>query len=89
MQDKLIKILVIDDDHLDQQIIKRSLIGSGIKHEIFFADDHESGMEAIHGKKYDCILFEIYPNSLLNTSSILVTATTSIFNCFKFKPFKL
>ena len=58
MEDKILKILVIDDDQTDQLIIKRSLKGSGIKHEIFSADDHESGIEAIQGKEYDCIFLD-------------------------------
>ncbi len=58
MQEKNLKILIVDDDFADREIIRRSLKGSGIKHELFFAEDHESGKKATYGKEYDCIFLD-------------------------------
>ena len=58
MSEKILKILVVEDDNVDQLIIKRALKDSGIRHEIIFADDHESGREATRGKEYDCIFLD-------------------------------
>ena len=58
MLQKILKILVVEDDQLDQEIIKRALKASGIKYELLFADDHESGREATDGKEYDCIFLD-------------------------------
>ena len=58
MSEKILNILVVEDDYVDRDIIRRSLKGSGIKHELFFAEDHESGKEATHGKEYDCIFLD-------------------------------
>ena len=58
MSEKILQILIVEDDIVDRDIIKRSLIGSGIKHELFFAEDHESGKKATLGKEYDCIFLD-------------------------------
>ncbi len=58
MQEKTLKILIVEDDFTDREIIRRSLKGSGIKHELFFAEDHESGKEATFEKEYDCIFLD-------------------------------
>ena len=58
MSEKIIQILIVEDDIVDRDIIKRALIGCGIKHELFFADDHESGKKATLGIEYDCIFLD-------------------------------
>lgn len=56
--EKPLQILVVEDDQLDQMIIKRALIGSGIEHELTIADDHESGKAATEGNTFDCIFLD-------------------------------
>ncbi len=56
--EKPFQILVVEDDQLDQLIIKRALIGSGIEHELTIADDHESGKAATEGNTFDCIFLD-------------------------------
>ncbi len=58
MSQKTLKILVVEDDTVDQEIIKRALKASGFSHEIIFVDDHESGREASIGKEYDFIFLD-------------------------------
>ena len=58
MSEKIIQILIVEDDIVDRDIIKRALKGCGIKHELFFADDHESGKKATLGIEYDCIFLD-------------------------------
>lgn len=58
MEDKILKILVVEDDDLDRRIIKKALKESGIKHELIFAEDHQQGKEATSGKEYDCIFLD-------------------------------
>src|SRR5262245_41344374 len=58
MSEKAIQILVVEDDDLDRRIIRKALKESGIQHELFFAEDHESGKAAIIGKDYDCIFLD-------------------------------
>ena len=43
MSEQLYKPFVVEDDELDRMIMKRALLGSGMKHELHFAEDHESG----------------------------------------------
>lgn len=52
MSEQLLQILVVEDDELDRMIMKRALNGSGMKHELTFAEDHESGKTAA-AKKFD------------------------------------
>ncbi len=58
MPQKPLKILVVEDDQVDQEIIKRALKASGFKHETIVVDDHESGREAAIGKEYDFIFLD-------------------------------
>ena len=58
MSEQLLQILVVEDDELDRMIMKRALNGSGMKHELHFAEDHESGKAAAEGKEYDCIFLD-------------------------------
>ena len=58
MSEKILQILIVEDDMVDRDIIKRALKGSGIKHELFFAEDHESGKKATLGKEFDCIFLD-------------------------------
>ncbi len=58
MSEQLLQILVVEDDELDRMIMKRALLGSGMKHDLHFAEDHESGKEAAAGKEYDCIFLD-------------------------------
>ncbi|MFN8165318.1 MAG: response regulator [Bacteroidia bacterium] len=58
MSDRILQILVVEDDSLDQMIFKKALKSSTIKYELHFADDHESGKEATAGKEYDCIFLD-------------------------------
>lgn len=58
MSEKILQILIVEDDSVDRDTIKRALKGSGIKHELFFAEDHESGKKATLGKEYDCVFLD-------------------------------
>ena len=58
MSEQLLQILVVEDDELDRMIMKRALNGSGMKHELTFAEDHESGKTAAAEKEYDCIFLD-------------------------------
>lgn len=58
MSENKLQILVVEDDELDRMIMKRALNGSGIVHQLHFAEDHESGQEATRGREYDCIFLD-------------------------------
>jgi len=58
MSQKILKILVVEDDKVDQKVIKRALSDSGFRHEIVIVDDHESGREAAIGQEYDFIFLD-------------------------------
>ncbi len=58
MEDRKFQILVVEDDELDRLIMKKALRSSNINHDLFFAEDHESGKEATKDKEYDCIFLD-------------------------------
>jgi PAS domain S-box-containing protein len=58
MPDKKLQILVVEDDAIDRMTIKRELKSSGIVHDLYFAEDHETGKQATDGKEYDCIFLD-------------------------------
>ena len=58
ISEKILQILVVEDDMLDQKIIKKALSSAGFQHELTFADDHETGKAATDGKEYDCIFLD-------------------------------
>ncbi len=58
MAEQVLQILVVEDDDVDRMIMKRALNASGIRHQLHFAVDHESGLEAAKGKEYDCIFLD-------------------------------
>lgn len=58
MADQMLQILVVEDDELDRMIMRRALKASGIRHELHFAEDHESGKEAAGQMEYDCIFLD-------------------------------
>jgi PAS domain S-box-containing protein len=58
MSEKILKILVVEDDSTDREIIKRAIKASGMRHELVFAEDHENGLAATNGKEYDCIFLD-------------------------------
>ena len=58
MSDQQLQILIVEDDELDRMVINRALKASGIKAEVFFAEDHESGIAATQDKNYDCIFLD-------------------------------
>ena len=60
MSENKIRILAVEDDELDRRIIRKALKDSGIEHELFFAEDHQSGEEATTGKEYDCIFLDYH-----------------------------
>ncbi|HRH65079.1 MAG TPA: response regulator [Bacteroidia bacterium] len=58
MAEQPLQILVVEDDELDRMIMERALKGSGMKYELRFAEDHESGKIAATEKEYDCIFLD-------------------------------
>lgn len=58
MEEQILQILVVEDDELDRMIMKRALNASGIKHQLHFAVDHESGLAAAIERDYDCIFLD-------------------------------
>ncbi len=58
MKEQVLQILVVEDDDLDRMIMKRALKASEIAHELHFAVDHESGLEAAKEREYDCIFLD-------------------------------
>ncbi len=58
MTEKVLQILVVEDDDLDRMIMKRALNASGIQHELHIAVDHESGLAAAIKMEYDCIFLD-------------------------------
>lgn len=58
MADRKFQILVVEDDELDRLIIKKALKSASINHDLYFAEDHESGKAATQNQEYDCIFLD-------------------------------
>ncbi len=58
MAEKSIKVLCVEDDELDQMIIKRAVKSSGLNIDLSFADDIDSGKEKTTDTEYDCIFLD-------------------------------
>ncbi len=58
MRDRKFQILVVEDDELDRLIIKKALKSASIEHDLYFAEDHESGKAATENTEYDCIFLD-------------------------------
>src|SRR5687768_6576693 len=58
MSDNSIKVLCVEDDELDRMIIKRAVHSSGMKIDLSFAEDIESGKEQTSSTEYDCIFLD-------------------------------
>src|SRR6185295_3496089 len=58
MEDKVVKILCVEDDELDRMIIKRAVKSSGMNIDLSFAEDIDSGKEQTKSTEYDCIFLD-------------------------------
>lgn len=54
----MFKILLIDDDEVDRQVIKRALGKTNLEAEIQEVDNPEKGLELFTKKQFDCILLD-------------------------------
>jgi two-component system, sensor histidine kinase and response regulator len=52
------RILLIDDDVVDRQMVRRALKSSGLQHSIFEANDGASGLTAARQEIFDCVLLD-------------------------------
>ena len=58
MEDKVVKILCVEDDELDRMIIKRAVKSSGMQIDLSFAEDIDEGKEQTTNIEYDCIFLD-------------------------------
>jgi len=58
MLDKKINVLIIDDDDIDKQAVKRALKSSGYNVEVLFAHDLDSGISMAENNHFDCIFLD-------------------------------
>ncbi|MCC9167275.1 hybrid sensor histidine kinase/response regulator [Pontibacter harenae] len=54
----LLKILIIDDDNVDQMTIKRSLRKTDLLTEVFTADTASKGIQMLQEKTFDCVFLD-------------------------------
>lgn len=55
---ELLKILIIDDDEVDQMALKRSLLKSGLNTQTFSATSGRQGLQWLHEEMFDCIFID-------------------------------
>jgi PAS domain S-box-containing protein len=55
---EFLKILIIDDDHVDRMTVKRSLKTAGIEAETTMADSAVAGLEQLQGNTFDCLFID-------------------------------
>ncbi|RIJ41965.1 hybrid sensor histidine kinase/response regulator [Pontibacter oryzae] len=53
-----LKILIIDDDEVDQMALKRSLHKSGLNTQTFSASSGSNGLQLLHQETFDCIFID-------------------------------
>jgi PAS domain S-box-containing protein len=58
MAEKKIKVLIIDDDDVDKQAVKRALKSSGYNVELLSAQDIETGLLSAANNRFDCIILD-------------------------------
>jgi|GEM_PF-549086 len=87
MRNKKINVLIIDDDEVDKQAVKRALRSSGYDVHVLFAHDLNSGIKMAEDNQIDCIFLdyslpgstgfdflEIYKTSNWQAPVIMITA---------------
>jgi signal transduction histidine kinase len=57
MSDSL-RILLVDDDHVDRMAVKRMLRQAGIQGVVVERGDRTSALEAANGQEFDCVLLD-------------------------------
>lgn len=58
MHTKLLRLLIIEDDSVDQRIIAKAIHASGFRAELSFAETPEGGIQAAQEHDYDCIFLD-------------------------------
>jgi signal transduction histidine kinase len=57
MADSL-RILLVDDDHVDRMAVKRLLKQAGLAGEVIERPDRESALDAVRQQRFDCVLLD-------------------------------